>query len=131
MSFLAKLQLDGEEANVLYCSFRFTQVTDATGRPTSIPQGGSIMLTIESTGKADLFDWMISPTQTKSGTVTFYRRDSMSKLKTLNFTGAHCIDYQEEYVHDGKYPMQINVVLSAKELKLNDSEFKNNWPQNG
>jgi hypothetical protein len=73
MSFIAKLELDGQEANVLYCSFRFTQVTDPTGRPSSIPQGGSVTLTVESSGKVDLFDWMISPTQTKSGAVTFYR----------------------------------------------------------
>jgi len=128
MSFIAKLTIDGEDSNVLYCNFRFTQVTDATGRPSSKPQGGSIALTVESTGKADLFDWMISPTQTKSGIITFYRRDTMSKLKTLNFSDAHCVDYQEEYRHDGQFPMQVTVLLSAKELKLNDSSFKNNWP---
>ncbi|MES1250330.1 MAG: type VI secretion system tube protein TssD, partial [Chitinophaga rupis] len=76
MSFIAKLKLDGEEMNVLHCGFRFTQVTDATGKPTAIPKGGTIELLVESTGSTDLFDWMISPTQTKSGVVTFYRRDT-------------------------------------------------------
>jgi hypothetical protein len=128
MSFIAKLELDGQEANVLYCSFRFTQVTDPTGRPSSIPQGGSVTLTVESSGKVDLFDWMISPTQTKSGAVTFYRRDTMSKLKRLDFSDAHCVDYNEVYQHDGEFPMQITLIISAKELKLNDSAFKNNWP---
>ena len=129
MSFIAKLKMDGEEMNVLHCGFRFTQVTDATGKPTSIPQGGSINLVVESSGSTDLFDWMISPTQTKSGTITFFRRDSNSKLKTLEFGDAHCVDYYETFDHIGDHPMQIQITLSAKEIKLNDSEFKNNWPE--
>lgn len=128
MSFLAKFTADGEELTVLSCRFRFSQETDRTNRPTSIPMGGVIDITIESNGNTNLFDWMISSTQTKSGEVVFYRRDSMSKLKTLKFNDAHCIDYQEEYNHNGEYPMQISMQLSAKEIKLNDSTYKNNWP---
>ena len=129
MSFIAKLSVDGEETNILYCAFRFTQLTDVTGRPSSIPQGGTVNLTIESNGKAYLFDWMISSTQKKSGTITFYRRDTMSKLKILDFNDALCVDYNEIYQHDGEFPMQISLVLSARELKLNGSQFKNNWPE--
>ncbi|MCH5721030.1 type VI secretion system tube protein TssD [Niabella sp. CJ426] len=128
MSFISKLTLDGEEINVLHCRYHFSQETDATSRPTSIPKGGVIDVTIESNGKTDLFDWMISPTQTKSGAITFYRRDTMSQLKTIKFVDAHCIDYTEEYTHNGEYPMQITLRLSAKEVKLNDSSFKKNWP---
>jgi hypothetical protein len=129
MSFVAKVNIDGEEMNVLHCGFRFTQGTDATGKPTSIPLGGTVNLTVESNGSTNLFDWMISPIQTKNGTVTFYRRDTMSKLKTLEFGEAHCVDYYETFDHEGDKPMQIQLVLSAHELKLNDSEFKNNWPE--
>jgi len=129
MSFIAKLKLDGEEMNVLHCGFRFTQVTDATGKPTAIPKGGTIELLVESTGSTDLFDWMISPTQTKNGVITFYRRDTRSKLKTLEFTDGHCVDYYETFDHVGENPMRIKLMVSAREVKLNDSEFKNNWPQ--
>jgi hypothetical protein len=129
MSFIAKLNIDGEEMNVLHCGFRLTQGTDATGKPVAIPQGGSIQLTLESNAGTDLFDWMVSPTQTKSGTITFFRRDNMSKLKTLSFADAHCVDYYETFDHAGDNPMQIQVCLSAHEIKLNDSEFRNNWPE--
>src|SRR5688572_25981899 len=118
MSFVAKVNIDGEEMNVLHCGFRFTQGTDATGKPTSIPLGGTVNLTVESNGSTNLFDWMISPIQTKNGTVTFYRRDTMSKLKTLEFGEAHCVDYYETFDHEGDKPMQIQLVLSAHELKL-------------
>jgi hypothetical protein len=129
MSFIAKLKIDGEEMNILHCGFRFSQVTDATGKPTAIPHGGNVNLIVESNGGTDLFDWMISPTQTKSGVITFFRRDTNSKLKTLEFTDAHCVDYYETFDHIGDNPMQIQLTLSAHEIKLNDSEFKNNWPE--
>lgn len=129
MSFIAKLKVDGEEMNVLHCGFRFSQTTDASGRPTSIAKGGIITMLVESNGTTNLFDWMISPTQTKSGSITFFRRDTMSKLKTLEFTDAYCVDYFETFDHQGDNPMQIQLAMSARELKLNDSEFKNNWPE--
>ncbi len=130
MSFLAKISLDGaEEINVLYCSYRFNQAIDATGKPSSIPQGGLITLTVESKNDTDIMDWMINPTSTKSGKITFYRRDMMSKLKTLEFTGAYCVNFQEEFNHAGEMPMQITFTASAKTIKVNDSEFKNNQPE--
>lgn len=128
MSFLARLELDGEEMSVLQCGFRFSQNIDATGKPVSRPKGGTISLTVESTGDTQLFDWMVNPTQAKNGKVTFYRRDTSSKLKVLEFTDAHCVDYNETYTHTGDHPMQIELIISALEIKLNDSEYKNNWP---
>ena len=129
MSFKAKLTIDEEDINVLHCGYRFSQLTDATGKPTAIPQGGTINLVVESDGATDLFDWMISPTQTKSGVITFLRRDEKSKLKTLRFTDAHCVDYYETFDHVSDEPMQIQLTISAREIKLNESEFKNNWPE--
>lgn len=130
MAFLAKLIIDdGDEMNVLHCSYRFTQGTDVTGKPTSIPLGGNISLVVESTKSTDLFDWMINPTGLKNGHVTFYRRDTQSKLKILEFSDAYCIDYQEDFDHKGEHPMQVSFTVSAKKIKLNDSEFENNRPE--
>ncbi len=130
MAFLAKISIDGgEEMNVLNCDFRFTQATDATGRPSSVPQGGFVALVVESNRETDIFEWMISHTSLKNGTITFYRRDSLSKLKTLDFSEAYCVDYHESFDSQGQHPMQISFTLSARKLKLNDTEFKNNWPQ--
>ena len=129
MPFIAKVQVDGEEMNILHCSFRLSQATDTTGKPTAIPMGGSVTLVVESNGTTGMFDWMVSPTQTKSGIITFYRRDTFSKLKTLQFIDVHCVDYYETFDHNGESPMQVQITLSAKEIKLNESQFKNNWPE--
>ena len=129
MPFIAKLLLDDEEVNVLHCSYRFTQATNTTGRPCALPRGGSVYLVVESTGSTDLFDWMISNTQTKSGRVVFYRSDNMIKSKSLAFTDAHCVDYCETFDHQGSNPMQIQLTISAHKISLNDSEYVNNWPE--
>ena len=122
--------MEGEEMNVLQCGFGFSQSIDVTGKPTSIPRGGDIKLVLESQGNTDLFDWMVLPTQTKSGIITFYRRDSMSKFKTLEFVDAFCVEYYESFDHVGSNPLQISLSISAREMRLNDSSFQNIWPEN-
>jgi hypothetical protein len=129
MSFLATLTLDGVEYNVLQCGYGFTQSTDATGKPTAIPQGGNITLLVESTGETDIFDWMISPTQLKSGTVIFTKRNNEGKLKTLDFSEAYCVGFNEVFDHTGVHPMQLAFTVSAKQIKLNDSLFERNWAE--
>lgn len=81
MSFLSKLNIDGNEMNVLECSFEFTQGADYNGRPAENPRGGQIKLLIESTSKTDFMDWAISPEMMKNGDVTFYKRENMASLK--------------------------------------------------
>ncbi len=129
MSFIAKLHLDGEEINVMHCGFRFSQNTDANGKPTSRAQGGSISLVVESTGSTHIFGWMTSSVEQKSGDITFYKSDSMSKLKTLKFIDAYCVGYYETFNHVDENPMQIQLTLSAREIQLDAVDFVNNWPR--
>ncbi|MEP6747605.1 MAG: type VI secretion system tube protein TssD [Bacteroidota bacterium] len=114
---------------VLHCGYRFMQVTDRTGIPTSMPMGGKIDLVLESDGGTELFEWMVHPTHMKCGLITFYKIDAFSKLKTLEFIDAYCVDYYETFDHSGERPMQVQLTLSAHGMKLNDSEFKNSWPE--
>ena len=74
MSFITELQLepisqDSKPLRVLYCDWRFTQLTDAIGKPTSIPKGGVINIAVETDEENYLYDWMITPTMQKSGIV--------------------------------------------------------------
>lgn len=129
MSFIAKLQLQNEDdMSVLRCNFRFNQTIDATGKPSALPQGGTINLVLVSHGHASLFDWMINPVQTRSGKITFIRYDTMSKLKVLEFENAHCVEYCESFDQLSDHPIQIQLTLSAHIIKLNEATFKNNWP---
>ena len=128
MSFLAKFEIDGDSHNVLKCSFRIIKPTDETGKVRSRPIGGEIKLVIESYESTNLFDWVIGVKELKDGSITFYRRDSSSRFKTLEFSDGQCVDYEESYSHDGNVPMIIDLKLSCRVIKLNDSEFQNDWP---
>ncbi|GEP90385.1 hypothetical protein SAMN05660909_02719 [Chitinophaga terrae (ex Kim and Jung 2007)] len=128
MSFKATLNIDGEELNILECRFSLSQQVDYSGKPIARPKGGLIHLLVESTGHTRLFDWMISNTLTKSGSIVFFRRDAMSKLKTLQFTDGYCIGYSEKFNAVNEQAMQINLVLSCRELHLNHAVYQNPWP---
>lgn len=128
MSFLAKLQVEGESYNVLECRISLHQSIDNSGKPAAEPQGGSVTLVIESTGSSDFFRWMISNTETKDGEVVFYRRDAISKMRDLKFEKAYCIAYNEVFQSVNSIPMRVELVLSAKSISMNGVQFKRNWP---
>ncbi|RBL92748.1 MULTISPECIES: type VI secretion system tube protein TssD [Chitinophaga] len=128
MSFKATMLLEGEEMNVLECHFTFSQPTDHSGKPSHKPRGGTVIIIIESNGSTRLFDWMISNTSTKSGVITFLRRDALSRMKELRFSDAYCVRYTEYFNASGAHPMQVKMKLSARELLLNQSVYRNPWP---
>ncbi len=127
MSFLARLYINDQQINVLYCEYSFRKTLDKSGKPFTIPRGGEIFLKVESTSNDDLLDWMISPTRTLSGKIVFYKRDNMSKLRELNFTDAYCVRFSEKYTHYTEQPMFIEATISAKEIDQGGSVFKNPW----
>jgi hypothetical protein len=128
MSFLAKLTIDDNTMNVLECSFSFEQGSDYTGRPSQRPRGGQINVLIESTRKTDFLEWMISSNMTKEGEIIFYKRDNLSSLKTVKFSGAYCLNYIEDFNSEDGQPLKTRVVISSKEISVNDTTFVNLWP---
>jgi hypothetical protein len=131
MSFTAVLNIDQQNLNVLACDFAFNQQVDTTGKPSSKPQGGIINVVIESTMDTSLFEWMISNHQTRNGAIIFKRRDVNSRMKDLEFKDAYCVHYREMFVATGEHPMQIQLTLSAKELKMGNARYANPWPVAG
>lgn len=127
MSFLAKLELDGEAYNVLEFDLHITQEVDHNGKPQTIAQGGNIRLVVESTKSVDFMKWMISSTQTKNGTITFFRRDAMSKMKELKFEKAFCINFHESFRSHNEVPMQIELLISAKDIDFSGAVLGKPW----
>ena len=127
MSFLSKLQIDGQEYNVLNFIIDFKQGTDTTGKPSGVPHGGRIRLTIEATQDSSFLSWMLDAGQVKDGKITFYRRDAMSKMRELSFTKAYCIAYEEQFTSTTESPMQIRMELTAREMTFGDAKFSNHW----
>jgi hypothetical protein len=128
MSFLAKLEIDGEVMNVLEFQFSIGQEIDKSGKPSADPSGGRFRAVLESTKSTMLFDWMISSNQTKNGKLTFFRRDAVSKMRELEFNDGYCIGYDETFIAQSNTAMSVEIVVSAKEVIMNGSKFARNWP---
>lgn len=127
MSFLSKLELDGNTYNILECKYSFVQSTDGTGKPEGMPQGGEIFIRIESTGNPELLGWMLDHNQTKNGKITFFRRDAMSKLQELTFEKAYCIKFTEHFNSVDAEPLQIEMNLIAKKFDVNGASHVKSW----
>lgn len=127
MSFLSKLQIDGEEYNVLEFNIDFKQEVDTTSKPTGNAKGGNIKLIIEATQSSIFLSWMLNSDLTKDGKIIFYRRDALSKMKELTFEKAYCISYHEQFTSTTEVPMKITMELVTKELIFGDAKFSNNW----
>ncbi len=129
MSFLSKLELDGNQYNLLECRYSFTQPTDNTGKPGGMPQGGEIYVRIESMGNPELLGWMLDHSQTKDGKIIFYRRDAMSKLQELTFEKAFCVHFTEKFNSNDTEPLQIEMTLIAKKFDVNGATHEKNWKE--
>ena len=127
MSFQAKLKLDDLEFNVLSVEYAFNQPVDAHNRPNGRVRGGIIDVTLESGANYALIQWAASATMVRSGKIEFYRRDSTSILKTVEFKDAFCIYLKEIFVSEGAHPMVTKVTITAHELIIDSSSILNTW----
>ena len=128
MSFQATLNLDGQELRVLHCSYTLNRDVDSTGRPSSLVRGGQIQFEVESTDDNSLFAWIAGQYDTKDGAVTFYKRDSKTKMKELKWKTGYIVQFTESLDAIGDNPMTIHFTVTAQEISVNDASHQNPWP---
>ncbi|MGB4843307.1 MAG: type VI secretion system tube protein TssD [Ferruginibacter sp.] len=127
MSFQAKLILDDNEYNVLTVEYAITQPVDSNNRPNGRVRGGIIDLTVESGANFELIQWVAEHSMVRNGKIDFYRRDSTSVVKSVEFTDAFCIYLKEIFISEGAHPMVTKVTLTARELNIQSSTILNTW----
>ena len=127
MSFLAKLTIDGKTYNILHYSYHPRQPTDHSGKPTGKPIGGFLSLTLESDRETTFYGWMLSPDMVKEGTITFYKRDAMSKQGEIEFGTAYCVAYTEDFSSTGNTPMVQHIQLSPGKITYGGVVYEENW----
>ncbi|MFB6454619.1 type VI secretion system tube protein TssD [Chitinophaga sp. Hz27] len=127
MSFKSILTVNGENYNVQHVTYALNQETDPTGRPSAITRGGRINLTVESTGKTDLFEWMVNNFERKDGSITFFKRDTDAKLKTLEFKEGYLVRFEEVFDAANEHPMNITFTISAREMTMGNASHINEW----
>ncbi|AEH02102.1 type VI secretion system tube protein TssD [Lacinutrix sp. 5H-3-7-4] len=126
MSFLAKLTIDDQEFNVLSFSFDVNQqVNHGSARPTGLAIINHIHISIESAENSGFFGWSVNSYEQKDGEIVFYKRDAMASSRTLKFTGAFCVNYNEVFQSNSANPMITNLVLTVETLELDDTLYIN------
>lgn len=137
MSFKAVLVLgDGQDPSpdasdsikILECDYGFSQAVDESFQPCERPKGGLINVVIESTANTEFTEWMISPTDKKSGKILFYKRDGMGVMRKLQFEEAYCVQFHEKFRSEGAEPMQTFLTISSGKLSVGASEaYEQPW----
>lgn len=129
MSFLAKLNIDDKEYNVLSFSFGVDQnvsyaagLVNATGRP----KLRTLDIVIESTANTGFFEWSVGINTEKDGEIIFYKRDAMASSRKLEFKGAFCINYNESFNNASSNPMVTKLCLAAASITFDGHEFRAN-----
>lgn len=120
----ATLKLDGKSIKVFDFSFGFVQYTDETGKAAGHPTGGDISLNIEQKpDDTQIINWMLSPSGQKNGSIEVVGSDA--KTRTIKFTNALCISYNESFNHlGGEQPLSVSITISAETIKVEEEEFK-------
>lgn len=130
MSFLSKLIIDDKESTVLDCSLTIEQESDHNGRPVAKPVGGTIAILLEASYATKGFaNWAMSPTLTKDGVIIFYKQDALSIEQKIEFKEAYCLKYTPHFTSEGTMPRQLQIIISARVIKIDDAELENNWPK--
>lgn len=128
MSFKAKFKAGNIEANVISSNFALYQEIDVTGRPSSVTRGGTINVTLESTGSTELFEWMCNSFEKKDGSIVFLKRDSEATLKELKWKEGWLVNYAETFTASTSDPFNIQLTISAKEISMGNGTHTNEWP---
>lgn len=127
MSFKSKLKVGGKELNILNASYDLHQEVDASGRPSSVTRGGTINLTVESTGDSFFFEWMTNNFERKDGSIMYVKRDTDAKLKEMNFKEGYLVKYREAFDATDGAPLTETFTISAKEISCGGGEHVNEW----
>lgn len=128
MSFSATLEFGSDKYVILDVDYEFSQSLDPHNMPNCKPKGGIMNLSVESSKKNDLLEWMLAPDMKKTGTITFSKRDSEAILKTIQFDDAYCVRYRERFSSTSNSPMILSLTISAGHISINNKfSMKNSW----
>lgn len=123
------LKVDGlTDREVLKLKYVLHQEADVEGRPSAITRGGKIEVTVKSLndGNTDFFDWVCDPYKTKSGELSFEKRDG-TNMKTLKFEEAYLVKYEELYDSIDENLQHEYFIISAKKISIGDVVHENSW----
>lgn len=126
MSFLAKLNIDDKEYNLLSISFGVSSNYDPRSLMISgAPQMSTIDIDVESTSSGGFFKWSLDLVDKKDGKIVFFKRDAMAGSRTLEFKQATLMSYSERFNSIDSNAMVTSLKLVVEEIIFEDGVYKN------
>ena len=111
----AQFVVDGNEQEIIALRYSLDQNVDNIGQPAGEVRGGTIEVTLGTTGEADRYGWMVASDMKKSGEIK-YTDATGQTLKTIKFEDAYCVGYTEEYeAFSGDKAGGLSIKEGAKE----------------
>jgi hypothetical protein len=113
--------------------YAFAQATDKEGQTTGIPRGGKIKIKVKAMndGTCELLNWMVSKDLAKEGKIEFMNSsDSTKKMKDIEFKGAYCVDFQENWEDTTKAEDLAHwelITITCKEITNQAVTYTNDW----
>jgi len=134
-AFYAELQVDGKTFAIDTASYGLYQPTDESGNPASGVRTHAIRLQLAGSDDETLSAWAADPYKRLDGTLTFYRIDGQGRFREVRFEQAYCVRYAERLAatrnasgHETGTSYQIELTISPMNLKIGNTEHKNQWP---
>jgi hypothetical protein len=134
----AVLEVDGFKKRKIHkFDYEFDQSVDKDNQqPLGTPRGKRLKITVEAFSQeenVELLNWMVNRSLNKKGKITVYKpSDPDSKLKTIEFEDAYCVNYKENWEDVGKSSSDKSTNLETieiiwKKLKVGPVEYENDW----
>ena len=123
-----KIEIDGyKERQVLMVTYEFNQSTDRENQMSGIPRGGKITVRVKALndGNSDLLSWMLDQYLAKHGVITFLESVGGKQMKTIEFDGGYCVNFEESW--EDKVGQYEEIVISCQKIKFGSVTFENDW----
>lgn len=129
MAYNATLDIDQQkDLRVVDFSYNLRRDIDSTGTATGAVVGGVIQITVESTSKTDILQWLTTGKLVDGAIKIEDAQNPGSNMKEIKFTKAFIVDYSESFHWQGSENIMQSFTISAKELEINGAKHLNKWP---
>ena len=118
---------DYKDREVQMVSYEFDQETDREGQMTGIPRFQMLRVRVKALndGTPELMAWMCDRFLKKDGEIQFLETKTLKVMKTIKFTGAYCVDFEENWADkEGHYE---EILISCQNIEVGSVKFENAW----
>jgi hypothetical protein len=130
------LKIDGfADREVAAVTYSFNQAIDKENQPAGPPRGGKIVIRVKAMndGNVELLNWMTNESLAKKGSIVFMlSSDTQKKMKSVDFEGAYCVDFEEHWEDvqagdDTTLAHWEEITISCRKIVNGPITYQNEW----